>query len=89
MTNRNEVEMSDAVNTIPVKLVLPKKVNSELLSCYQINSMVYPGYHPIWDNYSNAFLSDKLGITIDTPIYNLNDSFLLFFDWNNQIWYVG
>lgn len=87
--NTNEIDPMDAINTYPIKLELPKSIKRELLSCYRINSFIYPSYHPIWDNNCNTFLSEKLGIVTDCPIYNLNDEFLVFFDWNNQIWYVG
>jgi hypothetical protein len=89
MTNINEVSPIDAMNTIPVTFKLSKLVEIELLSCFSINSFIYPGFHPIWDVNTNEFLSRKLGIVTDCPVYNLNDSYQLFFDWSNQIWYVG
>lgn len=69
---------------------LPKKYKTELLSCFAIQeSFIYPEFHPVWDKDTNEFLSKKIGIVTDCPIYNLNNCFRLFFDWKLQIWYVG
>lgn len=76
-------------NDIQVTFTIPERIFRELMACYKIQSFEYPDFHPIWDNEVNGFLTKQLNLVTDSPIYNLNNAFRLFFRWDLQIWYVG
>lgn len=74
---------------IDVNLTLPVHIKSHLMGCFKVSSLTHPDYHPIWNIETNVWLSKALNITTDCIIYNINNTFQVFFDWNNQIWFVG
>jgi hypothetical protein len=54
------------------------------------DTFVYPGFYRIWDNKINTWLCNKFGLsTGEQERYNINNAYVVFFDWNLQIWYVG
>jgi len=75
--------------THKVELVMPRDIERLILSQYHNSkSDVYPGYFMVANNRLNGWLSHKLGIYTDCPIFLVNNTFLFFFDWNTQSWRV-
>jgi len=77
------------LNDYGISLEIPAHIQAKMMSSYKNTSDMFPSFHPIWDAIVNNFLSIKLNLATDCPVYNLNNSFRVFFDWTKQIWYIG
>lgn len=65
---------------------LPESIRQKLMSSYH-NYSTDEGF-PIWDNNLNKWLSDNFGIHTDSPRFEINQSFIVWFDWVIQCWRV-
>jgi hypothetical protein len=71
---------------IAKNIKLPETIRQKLMSSYR-NFSTDEGF-PVWDNTLNVWLSENLGIHTDSPRFEINQSFIVWFDWSIQVWRV-
>lgn len=67
---------------------IPEHIRQGLMSSFHNYTIESARGFPIWDKKVNLWLTKTFGLQTDSPDYDINFSFIVFFDWRLQVWRV-